>query len=109
MAKFRCGILPLTIETGRYTSIPAEFRLCLLCDLNQVEDENHFLLNCPFYDELREPFFEQAKSKFPNFEYFDPQEKLKALMDHSLVKTTAKYLWDFYEKRRSAMYRTESS
>ncbi len=29
MAQFRSGILPLSIETGRYTYIPEELRLCI--------------------------------------------------------------------------------
>ncbi len=47
LSQFRCGILALKIETGRYTQIPLELRLCILCDSNLVEDENHFLFQCP--------------------------------------------------------------
>ena len=42
LAKFRCGILPLSVETGRFNAIPLEFRLCVFCDDNVVEDEYHF-------------------------------------------------------------------
>ncbi len=28
MAKFRCGVAPLKIETGRYENIPLEARIC---------------------------------------------------------------------------------
>ena len=37
LAQFRNGILPLKIETGRYTQIPIEFRLCILCNEDQIE------------------------------------------------------------------------
>ena len=41
-AQFRCGILPLEIEVGRYRDIPLKERICQLCN-NAVEDEIHFL------------------------------------------------------------------
>ena len=47
MALFRCGILALRVETGRFMSIPPEYRLCLLCDAPNTEDETHFLFHCP--------------------------------------------------------------
>ena len=36
------------IELGRYQidHLPREIRLCLLCKLNQVESETHFLFHC---------------------------------------------------------------
>ena len=34
LAQFRCGILPLRIETGRYHGEPVEDRLCKLCSNN---------------------------------------------------------------------------
>ena len=43
VSQFRCGILPIKIETGRYTQIPIEYRLCILCKENVIEDENQFL------------------------------------------------------------------
>ena len=45
-AQFRCGILPLEIEIGRYRDIPLEKRLCQVCKNGSVEDEIHFLGNC---------------------------------------------------------------
>ena len=33
----------IKIETGRYNQIPIEYRLCILCEENVIEDENHFL------------------------------------------------------------------
>ena len=41
LAQFRNGILPLKIETGRYTQIPIE--LCILCNEDQIENECQFL------------------------------------------------------------------
>jgi hypothetical protein len=40
------GILPLAIETGRFTSqiTPIENRICKFCNQNQIEDEKHFFV-----------------------------------------------------------------
>ena len=43
----------LQIEIGRHHNIPRENRLCKLCDLNKVEDEDHFISECPAYSITR--------------------------------------------------------
>ncbi len=52
-AKLRCGILPLHIETGRYTNTELENRLCEFCEKNVIEDEKHFICSGSFYNDLR--------------------------------------------------------
>ena len=56
LAQFRCGVLPLRIETGRFVCEKPEERLCNFCDLRVPEDETHFLLHCSFYDNERHCF-----------------------------------------------------
>ena len=46
LTKFRISSHKLEIEKGRYMNIPAEQRICRLCKLD-VENEIHFLLECP--------------------------------------------------------------
>ncbi len=55
ITKLLCSDHSLEIETGRHRLIrkPREERTCTMCDLNQVEDEKHFLLDCPAYLDLR--------------------------------------------------------
>ncbi|XP_076078814.1 uncharacterized protein LOC143048830 [Mytilus galloprovincialis] len=62
LCKFRCGTLPLSVETGRYTKppIPLEERICPFCN-NAVEDEIHFLINCDIYSDSRFNLFHRAK------------------------------------------------
>ncbi len=48
-AKFRCGILPLNVEVGRYRGVKLENRTCPLCK-NGIETEIHFLFECVAYD-----------------------------------------------------------
>ena len=49
-SKFRCGVAPIRVETGRYERLALEDRHCFNCT-NQVEDEEHVLLHCPIYQE----------------------------------------------------------
>lgn len=56
MAQFRCGILPIRIETGRYKGGPVDERICNFCELNEIEDDSHFLLNCAMYSDFRRVF-----------------------------------------------------
>ena len=43
-AQFRCGILPLRVETGRYSGLSVHERTCTICTSNATEDDIHFLL-----------------------------------------------------------------
>ncbi len=65
LSKLRCGTLPLAIETGRYQmpSIPLNERICKFCDHNVIESEIHFLIQCPFYDDLRYNVFNIMHNK----------------------------------------------
>jgi hypothetical protein len=105
LTQLRCGILPLSIETGRFTSIPIEFRLCILCDANVVEDEKHFLFDCSFYNEIRDIYNMKFRGKYPNLDLMDDNSKLKCCMHSDLVKITAEFIYTCYTKRREFIYR----
>ena len=49
LAKFRMGVLPINIEVGRYRNISVDQRFCYNC-VTEIEDEIHFLLVCPVYE-----------------------------------------------------------
>jgi hypothetical protein len=57
-AKFRCGVAPLRIETGRDENKNVNERVCFICH-DQIEDEKHVLLDCPLYADLRESLFNE--------------------------------------------------
>ena len=54
--KFRISSHKLMIEKGRYHGIPREERLCLRCDLKEIEDEIHFIFQCPHFAQSRGHF-----------------------------------------------------
>ena len=53
IAKLRCSNHCLEIEKGRHSRTERELRICKLCTLNCVEDEWHFLFECPSYEKFR--------------------------------------------------------
>ena len=60
MAKFRTGVAPLRIETGRYEGLPEAERTCTFCK-DHVEDEIHTLFDCHLYNEIRLELFQYAQ------------------------------------------------
>ena len=72
----RCGNLPLHIETGRFArpKLPVEQRTCFHC-IDSVEDELHFLIDCPFYDDTRRKMFHKAQLCNRDFVLYDSTEK----------------------------------
>ena len=58
IAMCRAGILPIEIEKGRWRGKPREERLCKQCNTGVVEDMNHFLMDCPKYQEIRTKYLQ---------------------------------------------------
>ena len=58
ICKFRISANPLNVQTGRFAKsrIPRNERLCKLCNMEEVEDEYHFVLICPKYMPLPKRF-----------------------------------------------------
>ena len=54
--KLRISNHKLNIETGRYDKISRCHRICPVCSLD-IEDEIHFLFNCPNIHQFRDDFF----------------------------------------------------
>ena len=62
LCQLRLGILLLEVEVGRFglknndgqlMRIPLEERICKLCNMKRVEDEVHFICECPIYERER--------------------------------------------------------
>ena len=54
LAKLWGGTAALRIETGRWSGLKREERLCRQCRLEEVEDVEHFLLRCEGWAQERE-------------------------------------------------------
>jgi hypothetical protein len=59
LTRFRTSNHKLHIETGRYTRpiTPVENRICSNCNSKSVEDELHFLMYCPRFENHRKELF----------------------------------------------------
>ena len=53
ITKLRCSDHALAIEKGRHNKLPRETRTCKVCINGSVENEEHFLFDCKFYNDIR--------------------------------------------------------
>ena len=53
LSRFRTSNHHLAVETGRWTNIPPEERICVSC--RHLEDEYHMIFECALYEDLRQP------------------------------------------------------
>ena len=67
LAKLRCSNLKIPIETGRWSGIPINERICHICQ-NGIGDEFHYLFICPNQEikSLREKFIPTYYINNPN-------------------------------------------
>ena len=102
VAKFRCSDHDLMIELGRHKKLCVEERVCKKCNDNAVEDEIHFLCECPMYNDLRKLYF--------NFDWTNPPidrtELFKQVLTDESAENTrvlGKFLKKAYLRRNSEM------
>ena len=96
--KFRCGVAPIRIETGRYEHLSVDERKCPFC--NNVEDEGHVLFNCHLYEDIRLELIEKATILEPNFTNLSDLEKLKLVFTKStLIRLVAKTCYTILKRR----------
>lgn len=64
IVKIRTNSHELHSENGRWTTpkTPWAERICHLCSSMSIEDENHFLLECPAYTHIRSQFHNLCSS-----------------------------------------------
>ena len=82
-AKFRCGVAPIRIETGRYEGLSIEERICPFC--SNIEDERHVLLDCRVYNDLRISLLDKALYFVPGFTDLSNLEKFNILFNRRRV------------------------
>ena len=104
LAQFRTGILPLHIETGRWSSprLTPEERVCQICGSGAVEDEAHFAFHCHRYRRERNAFSRKIISEYP-FRNLSDDDKLRIIMKQENIKLTAKFLTSIYFIRKDIL------
>jgi hypothetical protein len=48
---------------------------CTNCSEGDIEDEKHFVVYCPLYENIRVTFFDKVIDLCPNFRYMDTSSK----------------------------------
>ena len=66
LVKLRISNHKLMIEIGRYNQTTKDNRHCPFCGCNVIEDEVHFLFQCPTYSMIRNIFYHKVKTLIPN-------------------------------------------
>ena len=105
-AKFRCGVAPLRLETGRYERLQLDERFCFHCT-NEIESEKHVLLECPLYDDLRYRLFSAISCEILNFGIFSDDEKLSVILgcdNIKIIRVSAKTCYEILIRRKAFLY-----
>ena len=100
LTKFRLSSHTFEIETGRYHNIPRSERKCKFCPMNVIENEFHFLLACPLYNDLRRKYFKPYFCRWPTLHKF---ERLMTSTKKTEILNISKYIF-FAFKLRNELY-----
>ena len=102
LAKLRLSSHRLEVETGRWArpnAIPFSERVCYVC--NKLEDEFHFVLECPIYFDIRKLYINSYYFKRPNMfkmvELFNTTNKKQ-------LRNLSVYIYKAFEIRRNVMF-----
>ena len=68
------------LKTGRYDKISRCDRICPICGLN-IEDEIHFLFDCPKYSSIRDDFFNKIDNRIPHYKHIPISTLIIQLMN----------------------------
>lgn len=82
ICKLRISAHRLKIETGRYTNIPRNERICNNCSSGCIEDETHFLISCDKYKIDRKILFDFVNRTVQNFSLLNSEQKLVFLLSN---------------------------
>jgi hypothetical protein len=86
----------LFIETGRYTNIPRNERICKNCTNQEIEDETHFLTRCPTFSGERGDLFNSISAKVKNFTNLSDKNKLFWLLNcenQEILNSVGRFLY----------------
>ena len=104
LARFRISSHNLRIETGPYDQrkTKPEERLCINCRSQAVDDEQHFLLQCPLYNNERHLLLETVNATIPLFHSLPENERFSVVMQSKtpkLMKALGNYIFTCLKKR----------
>ena len=95
LTKFRTSTHKLMIEVGRHCNINLENRLCKMCHHKVIEDEKHFLLQCPYYHKNRIVLMNKIKVISPlitNLNIADQLIWIMSCKEPAIITAVANYV-----------------
>ena len=105
ICKFRISAHNLLIESGRYSkkgSLARENRVCRFCNMNAIENEFHFIINCSFYNAERSELFYKIKKFNVNYTYLNIIDKARWVLlqeNQEILLALGTYIYHCFEKR----------
>ncbi len=108
LSKFRISSNNLVIENGHYKTNPRlepHERLCIYCDQQTVENQKHFLLECPLYDDDRNALLQICAIKIENFGNIGTENRFIEIMKNKnaiVISVLGKYVYNSMIKRSTA-------
>ena len=99
------GLCTLAIERGRHAKpkIAKEERECRYCKLDEVEDEEHFLLKCPLYNEQRLSLFNSVVLNVSAMSQGDVFVCLLGSKEPTTIKALGTFLHNAFRKREKVI------
>ena len=106
VAKFRTSNHKLMIEYGRYCTpkIPEHLRLCQYCSINEIDHEQHFMINCTLYPNERQYLLDSVTHKYAHFHSLSANDIMLFLfndVDPFVCKKLSHFIFLAFEKRES--------
>ena len=95
LSRFRMSNHNLMIEKGRHLNIDRNNRYCKFCK-NKIEDEQHFLINCPLYITERKNLEIICNKTCNKFETLTDEQKFIFIMSNEnadIIKALGKFVF----------------
>ena len=102
VTRLRLSSHPLHIESMRINTPNPQDRICNLCNDRQIEDEEHFIINCPTYKTHRDELIQNCLSVCPNFSLLNNREKFIYLLTNEskvILKALGRFTYLSFELR----------
>lgn len=102
ISRLRMNSHLLEIEKGRHNKTPVNERICIKCDLDEIEDEIHFITKCQLFSNTRTIFYNQISGTNPDFIQFNDIDKyiyLNTTLDPQVQKWYGKFIYDCIQIR----------
>ena len=99
LAKLRRSSHQLQVKTGRHMGVERRNKKCTFCTRSDIEDEYHFVLICPIYQQLRTHYISRYYYRQPSMLKF--VQLLKS--SGSTVRRLSAFITKAFEVRNSVL------